>query len=140
VLKSIPSYPRPVIERLVARLIDHLDEQDGDPELEGDPFNEGEPAFDAQSRALVGRYPYQDPDHDAEPSAWLERTDQEQPAYPQGAAHFQTNEDAEDDDPAEDEHDAEPDDIGSCVEYRSDQRVAFNYSARPWDIDADRQL
>jgi hypothetical protein len=28
VLGAIPSYPRPVIERLVARLIDHLDEQD----------------------------------------------------------------------------------------------------------------
>ena len=34
VLTSIPSYPRPVIERLVARLIDHLDEQDRDPDLE----------------------------------------------------------------------------------------------------------
>jgi len=30
VLASIPSYPRPVIERLVARLIDHLDDEDGD--------------------------------------------------------------------------------------------------------------
>ena len=28
VLRAIPSYPRPVIERLVARLIDHLDERD----------------------------------------------------------------------------------------------------------------
>lgn len=37
VLASIPSYPRPVIERLVARLIDHLDEQDGDPDREEDP-------------------------------------------------------------------------------------------------------
>lgn len=34
VLASIPSYPRPVIERLVARLIDHLDEEDGDADLE----------------------------------------------------------------------------------------------------------
>jgi hypothetical protein len=34
VLGAIPSYPRPVIERLVSRLIDHLDEQDGDPDLE----------------------------------------------------------------------------------------------------------
>lgn len=33
-LASIPSYPRPVIERLVARMIDHLDRQDGDPDLE----------------------------------------------------------------------------------------------------------
>ena len=46
VLGSIPSYPRPVVERLVARLIDHLDEQDApsadleddDPmECNGDP-------------------------------------------------------------------------------------------------------
>lgn len=34
VLGAIPSYPRPVIERLVANLIDHLDEQDGDPDVE----------------------------------------------------------------------------------------------------------
>lgn len=34
VLASIPSYPRPVIERLVAKLIDHLDEWDGDADLE----------------------------------------------------------------------------------------------------------
>lgn len=36
VLASIPSYPRPVVERLVARIIDHLDEEDGDPDLEDD--------------------------------------------------------------------------------------------------------
>lgn len=34
VLASIPSYPRAVIERLVARMIDHLDQWDGDPDLE----------------------------------------------------------------------------------------------------------
>jgi hypothetical protein len=129
-----------VIERLVARLIDHLDKHDGDPDAEYDPYNEGEPAFDAESRALVGRYYYQDPDHDAEPSAWLERADQSKPAYPKASGHFQTNEDAEDDDPAEDEHDAEPDDADGIGEYRTDQRVAFHTSGAPWDIDADRQL
>jgi len=36
VLASIPSYPRPVIERLVARAIEWLDEMDGDPDLEDD--------------------------------------------------------------------------------------------------------
>jgi hypothetical protein len=36
VLASIPSFPRPVIERLCARLIDHLDEQDGDSDVEDD--------------------------------------------------------------------------------------------------------
>jgi hypothetical protein len=46
VLGAIPSYPRSMIERLVARLIDHLDEQDGDPDLEpnGDEFEEDDPA------------------------------------------------------------------------------------------------
>lgn len=48
VLGSIPSYPRPVIERLVARLIDHLDERDGDPDLEDD-----DPAEDNHDREGV---------------------------------------------------------------------------------------
>lgn len=34
VLGAIPSYPRSVIEHLVARLIDRLDEEDGDLDLE----------------------------------------------------------------------------------------------------------
>jgi len=34
VLAAIPSYPRPVIERLVMRLIERLDEQDGDTDIE----------------------------------------------------------------------------------------------------------
>jgi hypothetical protein len=42
VLGAIPSYPRPVIERLVARLIDHLDERDGDADREPDNDNEPE--------------------------------------------------------------------------------------------------
>lgn len=51
VLGSLPSYPRPVIERLVARLIDHLDEQDGDPDLEADDFGEDDdPAEDEHDR------------------------------------------------------------------------------------------
>jgi hypothetical protein len=41
VLGAIPSFPRPVVERLVIRLIDHLDEQDGDPDFE--PANDNEP-------------------------------------------------------------------------------------------------
>ncbi len=40
VLASIPSYPRPVIERLVVRLIDTLDQQDGDADCEPDDFAE----------------------------------------------------------------------------------------------------
>lgn len=36
VLATIPSYPRAIIERLVARLIEHLDATDGDADLEPD--------------------------------------------------------------------------------------------------------
>jgi hypothetical protein len=36
VLGAIPSYPRPVIERLVARLIEQLDDSEGDLDLEPD--------------------------------------------------------------------------------------------------------
>jgi hypothetical protein len=37
-LSSIPSFPRPVLSRLTARLIDRLDELDGDPDLEPEPI------------------------------------------------------------------------------------------------------
>lgn len=33
-LEIIPSLPRPVLERMVARMIDRLDELDGDPDIE----------------------------------------------------------------------------------------------------------
>lgn len=33
-LAAIPSLPRPVLSRLVSRMIDHLDELDGDTDLE----------------------------------------------------------------------------------------------------------
>lgn len=64
VLASIPSYPRPVIERLVAKMIDHLDEKDSPAEdLEDDDSSEedsedcssfeDEPLFDrAQCKRL----------------------------------------------------------------------------------------
>lgn len=35
-LSAIPSLPRHVLDRLVERAIDHLDQLDGDPDLEGD--------------------------------------------------------------------------------------------------------
>ena len=35
-LATIPSLPRPILARLVARMIERLDEQDGDPDLEDD--------------------------------------------------------------------------------------------------------
>lgn len=47
VLGAIPSYPRAVIERLVAQLIDHLDRQDGDPDLE--PDDEPEDGHDREA-------------------------------------------------------------------------------------------
>jgi len=56
VLGAIPSYPLPMIERLVARLIDYLNEQDGDPDLEptGDEFEEDDPAEDEHDREQEG--------------------------------------------------------------------------------------
>jgi hypothetical protein len=45
VLSSARSYPRPVIERLVSRLIDHLDEQDApfeDLEQDDEPEDNGD--------------------------------------------------------------------------------------------------
>ncbi len=35
-LSAIPSLPRPILARLTARMIDRLDEIDGDPDLEDD--------------------------------------------------------------------------------------------------------
>lgn len=41
-LSVIPSLPRPILARLTARLIDRLDEIDGDPDLEDDDPGEDE--------------------------------------------------------------------------------------------------
>jgi hypothetical protein len=63
VLASIPSYPRPVLERLVARLIEHLDEEDGDSDFE--PGDEpGSP--DAWSDGLPGDVEDAEDGHDRE--------------------------------------------------------------------------
>lgn len=35
-LAAIPSLPRPLLSRLVQRAIEHMDEQDGDPDIEDD--------------------------------------------------------------------------------------------------------
>ncbi|KQN92107.1 hypothetical protein ASE90_05105 [Sphingomonas sp. Leaf67] len=40
VLSAIPQLPRPALNRLVARMIDCLDEIDGDPDLEPDADDE----------------------------------------------------------------------------------------------------
>jgi hypothetical protein len=54
VLASIPSYPRAIIERIVARLIEHLDATDGDADFEEDGEDcggdEGEPDFRKRRR------------------------------------------------------------------------------------------
>lgn len=40
VLSAIPQLPRPALNRLVARMIDRLDDIDGDPDLEPDADDE----------------------------------------------------------------------------------------------------
>ena len=40
VLSAIPQLPRPALNRLVARIIDRLDDMDGDPDLEPDADDE----------------------------------------------------------------------------------------------------
>lgn len=40
VLSAIPQLPRPALNRLVAHMIDRLDEIDGDPDLEPDADDE----------------------------------------------------------------------------------------------------
>lgn len=39
-LAAIPKLPRPALNRLVARMIDRLDDMDGDPDLEPDADDE----------------------------------------------------------------------------------------------------
>lgn len=56
-LGAIPSFPRRVIERLVVRMIDHLDEQDGDAELEDATNAEDEGITFAAGQALCGDSP-----------------------------------------------------------------------------------
>ncbi len=80
VLASIPSYPRPVIERLVAKMIDHLDEKDSPAEdLEDDDpgggADDAEPEHDLfpdyggdQSRGPIG-YGYE-----PKPARWSPAT------------------------------------------------------------------
>jgi len=48
-LSTIPSLPRPVLARLTTRLIEHLDEIDGDPDFE-QTRDEGEPDFNRYRR------------------------------------------------------------------------------------------
>jgi hypothetical protein len=51
-LSSIPSLPRPALARLVERAIDHMDQQDGDADLEpnGDEMDTG----NAEDEPFVG--------------------------------------------------------------------------------------
>lgn len=39
-LSAIPQLPRPALDRLVARMIDRLDDMDGDPDLKPDADDE----------------------------------------------------------------------------------------------------
>ncbi len=67
-LASIPSLPRPILARLTARMIDHLDELD---ELDGDPDaeqtgDEGEPDFSPPPPGYGPGCSIGDPDHGPE--------------------------------------------------------------------------
>lgn len=48
-LAAIPSLPRPILARLTARMVDRLDEIDGDPDLEGEN-DEDVPDFRRRSK------------------------------------------------------------------------------------------
>jgi hypothetical protein len=50
-LSLIPSLPRPLLSRLVQRAIDHLDELDGDPDVEG-ADSEDDPDFTKHPKRL----------------------------------------------------------------------------------------
>jgi hypothetical protein len=74
-LTAIPSFPRPVLARLTERLIDRMDEEDGNPDLEanGDELDGsmGEDDFHYQGQNWLGLpgCPVSDPGedgHDAE--------------------------------------------------------------------------
>jgi hypothetical protein len=53
-LAIIPSLPRPLLSRLVARAIERLDEIDGDPDLEpDDPGEDNGDAEQEQGRAAI---------------------------------------------------------------------------------------
>jgi hypothetical protein len=85
VLASLPSYPRPIIERLVTRLIDKLDTEDGDQDVEcnGDEldFNQAEDDFEEYSCSHVDMgagCPVSDAGengHDAEIQSWSNPND-----------------------------------------------------------------
>jgi hypothetical protein len=53
-LSSLPSLPRPILARITARMIERLDEMDGDPDLEANDddcgSDEGEPDFRRRRR------------------------------------------------------------------------------------------
>jgi hypothetical protein len=133
-----------VLERLVARLIERLDEEDGDSDFEADPLNEGEPLFDAKSQAEANAFPWCDPNGDREGPAWIERIDQDTRPLPIGVWDG-NGEDAEDDDPAEEDdpgggniedepHDdfgeAEPDDVGGIGLHGLDQRNVTHWGGK----------
>lgn len=62
-LEALPSLPRPILSRLVARAIEHMDEMDGDCDQEEDDptgqcdedgINTGNPAFAMHGRSYYG--------------------------------------------------------------------------------------
>lgn len=116
VLGAIPSYPRPVIERLVARLIERLDEQDGDDCLElGGDEADGTNAEDEEGNNHL--------------------------AYGGGGS---SGAGCPFSDPGEDENDAEaelPEWAVAAAAYGIDQRIAaVGHGYAAWHIDREQPL
>ncbi len=65
ILSAIPSLPRPLLSRLTARLIEHMDEMDGDPDAE-QTSDEGEPDFITKAPSGGPGCLISDPDYGAE--------------------------------------------------------------------------
>lgn len=82
ILSVLPSLPRPVLQRLTARMIDRLDEMDGDPDTEDDTEDCCGAFEDRGGRMKVPAHLAmpQDPDGDAEawehPPEWPNKTNQ----------------------------------------------------------------
>lgn len=64
-LASLPSLPRPVLSRLTARMIERLDEMDGDPDTE-QTGDEGEPDFLTKHEGYGPGCSISDPDYGGE--------------------------------------------------------------------------
>jgi hypothetical protein len=79
-LATQPSLPRPILSRLTARMIERLDEIDGDPDEEATPaeddftdhrkFADGPGCIVSDPDAAVDDRPCDEPFQDIEPETW----------------------------------------------------------------------